>query len=107
MSATAESTMAEASCRDQGGGRWLLTGELDFATVPGLLDGDGRDLAESASEVDLAGVTRADSAGLALLIAWTRARTQVGKPIRFTHVPAQLLSIARVCGLEDILPLAD
>ena len=107
MTATAESTTAEATCSDQGGGRWLLTGELGFATVPGLLDGAGRDLAVSASEVDLAGVTRADSAGLALLIAWTRARNSTGKPIRFTHVPAQLLSIARVCGLEDILPLVD
>ena len=99
--------MAEATCTDQGDGRWLLTGELGFATVPGLLNGSGRELAASASEVDLAGVTRADSAGLALLIAWTRARAGAGQAIRFTHVPAQLLSIARVCGLEEILPLAD
>jgi phospholipid transport system transporter-binding protein len=99
--------MAEATCRDQGGGRWLVTGELDFATVPGLLADCGSELAASASEVDLAGVTRADSAGLALLIAWTRDRARAGQPIRFTHVPAQLLSIARVCGLEEILPLAD
>lgn len=99
--------MAEAVCSDQGGGRWLLTGELEFATVPGLLAGPGRNLGASASEVDLAGVTRADSAGLALLVAWTRASARAGHAIRFIHVPAQLLSIARVSGLEEILPLAD
>jgi len=99
--------MADAVCSDQGDGRWLLSGELGFATVPGLLAGPGRGLAAAATEVDLAGVTRADSAGLALLVAWTRTSTRAGRTIRFTHVPAQLLSIARVSGLEEILPLAD
>ena len=99
--------MAEAVCSDQGSGRWLLSGELGFATVPGLLAGPGRNLGTSASEVDLAGVTRADSAGLALLVTWTRASARAGHAIRFTHVPAQLLSIARLSGLEEILPLAE
>jgi phospholipid transport system transporter-binding protein len=100
--------MAEANYTDQGNGHWLVSGELGFATVPGLLSSTARSMrGEGAIEVDLAGVTRADSAGLALLIEWTAASDRVGRKIRFIHVPAQLLSIARVCGLEEILPLAD
>jgi phospholipid transport system transporter-binding protein len=99
--------MAEAGYTDQGNGRWLVTGELGYATVPELLARTARDLkGEGALEVDLAGVTRADSAGLALLVEWTRTSVQAGREIRFTHVPAQLQSIAEVCGLEGILPLA-
>jgi len=55
--------------------------------------------------VDLAGVTRSDSAGLALLVEWLRESELAGNTIRFVNVPAQLLSIARVCGLEEILSL--
>ncbi len=98
--------MAEIGYTDQGDGHWLLTGELGFATVPGLLASSARGMAGGGSvEIDLKGVTRADSAGLALLIEWTRAGMRAGCTIRFTHVPAQLFSIAQVCGLEDILTL--
>jgi phospholipid transport system transporter-binding protein len=100
--------MADAGYTDQGDGHWLVSGELGYATVPGLLASAGRSMqGEGAIEVDLAGVTRADSAGLALLIEWTAASERAGRKIHFIHVPAQLLSIARVCGLEEILPLAD
>jgi phospholipid transport system transporter-binding protein len=98
--------MAEAGYTDQGDGRWLLTGELGFATVPGLLARSVRGMSGGgAIEIDLAGVTRVDSAGLALLIEWTRAGMRAGRTIRFIHVPEQLFSIAQVCGLEDILTL--
>ena len=58
-------------------------------------------------EVDLNGVTRADSAGLALLVELMRESGRNGRRISFCHVPAQLLSIARVCGLEEILSLSE
>jgi phospholipid transport system transporter-binding protein len=99
--------MAEASWIDQGGGHWQLSGELGYGTVAGVLETAGRALrGAGAIEVDLQGVTRADSAGLALLVEWTRASVRAGRSIRFIHVPPQLLSIAQVCGLEQILPLA-
>ena len=55
--------------------------------------------------VDLRDVTRADSAGLALLVEWLRESEHTGNEIVFTNVPDQLLSIARVCGLDEILSL--
>ena len=54
----------------------------------------------------LKGVTRADSAGLALLLEWLRRSERAGCSISFVNVPEQLMSIARICGLEGILPLS-
>jgi len=99
--------MAEVRFTDQGNGQWLLEGELGFATVPRVLRHAGASMRGLASlQVDLKGVTRADSAGLALLVEWLRESERAGLPIRFINVPVQLLSIARVCGLDGILSLS-
>ena len=91
---------------DNGAGNWLLQGELDFESVPSMLQHAGaRMLGNDRLEVDLRDVTRADSAGLALLVEWLRESESAGNEIVFVNVPDQLLSIARVCGLEHILSL--
>jgi phospholipid transport system transporter-binding protein len=98
--------MAEAVLCDNGAGHWLLQGELDFESVPAVLQHAGaRMLGNGRLEVDLRDVTRADSAGLALLVEWLRESESAGNEIVFLNVPDQLLSIARVCGLEEILAL--
>ena len=98
--------MADAQLLENGDGSWLLQGELDFASVPSVLRHAGVNmLGKELVTVDLKGVTRADSAGLALLVEWLRESENAGNRIEFVNVPAQLLSIARVCGLEEILSL--
>jgi phospholipid transport system transporter-binding protein len=81
-----------------------VTGELTFQTVPDhwrksadLFGGN------SAFTIDLSGVTRADSAGLALLIGWIRRAKQESKSIYFKNIPANLVAIARVTGVDAIL----
>lgn len=87
-----------------GDGTWGLVGELGFATVSGLLKSTPRRFFEGGDvRLDLSGVTRADSAGLALLVEWLRESANRGRSIDFLHMPEQMLSIARVCGLADIL----
>ena len=99
--------MSVAALVDSGAGSWLLQGELDFESVPDLLRHAGaRMLGKERLEVDLKAVTRADSAGLALLVEWLRESETAGNDIVFINVPPQLLSIARVCGLDEILSLA-
>jgi phospholipid transport system transporter-binding protein len=98
--------MAAAQLVENDDGSWLLQGELGFASVPSVLQHAGVNmLGKEQVTVDLAGVTRSDSAGLALLVEWLRESELAGNTIRFVNVPAQLLSIARVCGLEEILSL--
>jgi len=99
--------MTEVRLTANGGGRWLLEGELGFASVPAVLLHPGAEITGTLDiEVDLKGVTRADSAGLALLVEWLRESERAGQRITFVNVPPQLLSIARVCGLDEILSLS-
>jgi len=50
-------------------------------------------------------VVRADSAGLALLVEWMRAARRAGRPLRYRAIPPQMLAIARVSSLDQVLPL--
>ena len=54
-------------------------------------------------EIDLAKVTRTDSAGLALLIEWMRGASRQGGRIDFLNLPNQMLELARVSNLEHLL----
>jgi len=96
--------VAEPRLVKAGNGLWLLEGELGFASVPAVLESSAEGLTDSREiQVDLKGVTRADSAGLALLVEWLRESERAGNVITFTNVPEQLLAIARLCGLDEIL----
>jgi phospholipid transport system transporter-binding protein len=54
--------------------------------------------------VDLAEVRRIDSAGLALLIEWSRQAQRRGVSIHFENIPSQMWAIVTVYGLEEVLP---
>lgn len=96
--------MVEAALETAGEGRWRLSGDLGFGTVSRMLKESHAGFLDAGDiEVDLSGVTRADSAGLALLVEWLRAAEQAGRRISFVNMPAQMQSIARICGLDDIL----
>lgn len=55
--------------------------------------------------IDFTEAKQVDSAGAALLVAWTRWSQQQQKNMRFTHLPPQMQAILRVSGLEEILPI--
>lgn len=99
--------MSEAAIHTDGSGRLQVSGELSLRTVPHLL-APARELIDSRErvDIDLGGVSHADSAGVALLVEWMREARQAGKEIRFLNIPRQMLAIARVSSLDGILPLA-
>lgn len=91
-------------------GRFQISGELSFHTVTALLAESKTTLFVTGGDqldLELAGVSRADSAGLALLIQWMRMAREQHKTIRFHHLPEQLLAIARAGELEPLLPVAE
>ncbi|MDH5191703.1 MAG: STAS domain-containing protein [Gammaproteobacteria bacterium] len=85
---------------------YLLTGILSFDTVSQLQD-EIETLTKQGTEIvlDLAGISRVDSAGLVILLEWMKLARESGKQIFFTHIPPQLMDIARVSDLDSILPL--
>lgn len=99
--------MSEARLETGAGGRVAVHGELRFETVPGLVEPMRRILAgEDRVQVDLAAVSRADSAGVALLVEWLALAERMHKAIEFLNIPQQMLAIARVSSLDQVLPLA-
>lgn len=98
--------MSHAAIQRGSDGRLILTGELSFSTVTRLC-AEAQPLLGGAEDirVDLQGISRSDSAGLALLVEWMRGARKLGKPIQFLNIPQQMLAIARVSSLDEVLPL--
>ncbi len=98
--------MSESQIKSLGEGRMQLSGVLDLESVPELLSAiEALSYDASAVAVDLRGVERSDSAGVALLVDWMRKARLAQRDIRFLNMPSQMLNIARVSGLDAILPL--
>lgn len=96
--------MGAASLGGAGTGALQLRGELTFASVP-RLHPDGRraiEQAGSALEIDLSGVQRADSAGLALLIDWLAYAATRRCTVRYVHLPDSIQALA---GLSEVTEL--
>jgi phospholipid transport system transporter-binding protein len=87
-------------------GRIVVTGELTFATAR-----DARQLGVLVFEssraerivVDCAGVTRGDSAGLAVLLDWLSWGRRRSRPVSLENLPASLLAIARISEVDGML----
>lgn len=85
---------------------YLVSGEMTLETARTAMAETESLFDKVASvEIDLAQVTRADSAGLALLVTWMRQAKKADKNICFEHIPAQMLAIAQASGLDEFLPL--
>ncbi|MBE9561695.1 MAG: STAS domain-containing protein [Proteobacteria bacterium] len=81
---------------------WHLTGELSFATVGKLLtELTSKITTLEAKEltIDLKEVTKADSAGLALLIELLKLDVS----ITFCNIPTRILKLSSVAGIEELL----
>src|SRR5690606_445030 len=89
---------------DRGGGRCVLSGALTLESAPWLwkeLETGG--LLGTAVEADLSGVDAADSAGLALLVAWKAYCRHQGNDLVFKGVPARLRALAALTGAGPVL----
>jgi phospholipid transport system transporter-binding protein len=94
----------EASFEVLDGGRSRAIGSLHFTTVSALLT-QGIEAINSgrADVIDLADVTASDSSGLALLIEWLSVAEAAGRVLKFENVPTQLLQLARLSDVEELL----
>lgn len=87
-----------------GDSRFRISGVLDASTAGELLKRSREPFGGAPRiDVDLAGVSEADSAGLALLIEWVRIAKEARRPIRFENVPDQISALARISEVEDLL----
>ncbi|RQW77368.1 MAG: STAS domain-containing protein [Methylococcus sp.] len=85
-----------------------LEGAMTFATAAqGLKMVKPLITPKASLSLDFSGVTRADSAGVGLLIEWLRLSREIGSQIRYAHLPDSLLAMIRVGGVAGMLPIDD
>lgn len=84
-------------------GHWTLSGELGFGTVAALREQFYTEFKpDSPAVVDLALVTRVDSAGVALMVDWLRFVRSHNQKLRLENIPGQMASIAELCDVSEL-----
>lgn len=86
-------------------GAYVLQGPLSFATARRARETLLRALegGQGALVVDCAGITRSDSAGLAVLLDWLGAARRRGRSLRLQDLPEGLLALAAISDVQDLL----
>ncbi len=86
-----------------------VSGSLTFDTVPDILEGatDWLGSNHASIRVDLKAVSRADSAGLALLLEWLRLARSAKRELEFVNIPEQVRDLIHVSGLMQAFQLSE
>lgn len=86
--------------------RLAIRGALTFETARRASDAGLRAMNASAARrlaIDCAGVTAADSAGLAVCLVWLAWAQRDGRELAFTNLPASIRALARISDLEPVI----
>ena len=89
--------MAEANCM-------LSLEALTFQSARAALEQGCKAIAAGETVFDLGGVKNADSAGVAVMLAWQRKAHAAGQRLTYTNVPANLVSLVGLYGVDPLLP---
>ncbi|QID18782.1 STAS domain-containing protein [Nitrogeniibacter mangrovi] len=85
---------------------WVPRGALTLQTVAALRAA-AADAVGRSPQVDLSGVTEADSAALALLIELARGVRAGGQTLQVRGMPAGLAALADLYGVSELLKSTD
>jgi phospholipid transport system transporter-binding protein len=86
-------------------GRIVVSGPVTLANVAAIVDEGRRHLEEGVRTVDLAEVTEMDSSLLAAMLAWLRDARARGTELAFANLPESLRTIARLYGVDSLIPV--
>jgi phospholipid transport system transporter-binding protein len=111
MAAALRSMAAPAAVGDRGDarltqagrGRWRLDGDLTLAAVAALAAQTITADAAGQATLDLGGVGRASSAGVALLLEWKAALRSADAELVLQNAPAALRRLAELAHVDELL----
>ena len=98
--------MTERSVFHQDAGKLAgIRGAMTLDTVTGLYEEAAACFGGSAEDqvLDLDGVTRVDSSGLALLLEWQAQKKRIGGSLLIRNAPNDLMRLAKLCDAQDLL----
>jgi len=91
--------------------RIVVTGDMVFDNADALCH-QGRDFIQHAPSVDgsvvivdLSGVEAVSSVAVSVLLSWMRTADKHGSTLSIEAMPDRLLDIARVSGVDAVLPI--
>lgn len=87
------------------GDRLQVSGRLTMETVTALYDAGLQPNGGGVLEIDLGKVEAVDSAAVSLLLSWLRRAQRNNVTLSFANVPDNLLSLANLYGVAELLPL--
>jgi len=86
------------------GGWVVVNGKLTMETVPDMFEDGIQHLASEELRVDFSQVEVVDSAAVSMLLGWTRAAQRSHRQLYVKGLPGDLLSLARLYGVAELLP---
>lgn len=82
-------------------------GNLSYETIPSVLAETAQFAARAdipaTIRIDFSAVTGVDSAAVALLLEWRRMALARGKTLEYENLPANLLALARLYGVAELI----
>lgn len=85
------------------GNQWSIAGEILVDNAHLILNESKTFKMDSDVNVNLSAVTDVDTAALSLLLEWERRAAAIDKKVSFVHVPASLISLAKLYGVAEYL----
>lgn len=82
-----------------------LSGPLTLKTVKALFDEGLQAAGKPRLVVDLSQVEAVDSAAVSLMLVWLREAQRSNVSLCFSHIPDNLMSLAKMYGVAEMLPL--
>lgn len=93
--------------------RLQVTGNVTIATVSALFSAGlkARENGKASSgmgdmAVDFSGLEKVDSSAVSLMLVWLREAQRNKVNLRFIHVPGNLMSLAKLYGVAELLTLS-
>ncbi|WP_426690209.1 STAS domain-containing protein [Rhodanobacter ginsengiterrae] len=82
----------------------VVAGELSFDTASAALEAIQSALGDTRIQrLDLARVSRADSAGLACVLAVLAGAGRRGQVLEVVHIPSGMQTLAQVCEVDQLI----
>ncbi|GIK25042.1 MAG: NTP-binding protein [Rhodocyclales bacterium] len=88
------------------GDRIEVSGPLTLGKAREMLEAGSALIKRPETVFDLSQVKEVDSSGLTVVFGWVRAAKSQGKSARISNPPQNLLSLAALYGVTELLPLA-
>lgn len=84
--------------------RMIVQGDVTMETVPALFAQGLQHLSHAGLVVDWSQTQAVDSAAVSMLLAWQRAAQRGQRVLQIESLPENLLSLAKLYGVEEMLP---